>query len=122
MNRPIKFRIFLAGKFYYWGFLDDGHGMHFAAPPTITSELLSFEEIQERTEQFTGLFDKHGKEIWEGDILKSRSGLLFLIEWGGIGFISPWIARLGSMPSGGWELSEVIGNIFENPELLEKKS
>ncbi len=66
--------------------------------------------------QCTGLRDKNGKLIWENDILK--------YEWGGeeridvIKYEAPIFTYSKSMR---WSLykDEVIGNIFDNPELLE---
>ncbi len=68
--------------------------------------------------QFTGLHDKNGKEIWEGDIIHMpayetqevlfKQGM-FCIEEDGSWFpISQF-----------YSTTEVIGNIYENPELLE---
>ena len=71
--------------------------------------------------QFTGLHDKNGKEIWEGDVVRTTSpsdALTFrvgIIEY-----------REGYFSVGGWypwtrnaEACEVLGNIYENPELLK---
>ena len=77
----------------------------------------SWIEIDEKTLcQCTGLKDKNGKLIWENDILK--------YEWDGeeridvIKYEAPIFTYSKSMR---WSLykDEVIGNIFDNQELLE---
>jgi len=75
--------------------------------------------------QFTGLFDKNGKEIWEGDIIEcwhegdfNATRQTCYVSYGD-GF---WQLDFGSQtfPFGDEKFSEfeVIGNIYENPELL----
>lgn len=75
--------------------------------------------------QSTGLFDKDGKEVFVGDVIKCTRGCPHEVylekEYGGT-FIGgmPTIYLKGLLSGYAWtEDEEIIGNIYENPELLE---
>ena len=78
--------------------------------------------------QSTGLVDKNGKEIFEGDILDYK-GRKALVRWHGsyASFIYRFVDELQKRNTEWKPLylaymkCEIIGNIYENPELLEDK-
>lgn len=81
--------------------------------------------------QSTGLKDKNGKEIFEGDIITNGQNVMFMKkhdtlgfyieEKGKVEFIAD-CADLAEFEADKKEIEgfvEIIGNIYENPELLE---
>lgn len=70
----------------------------------------------------TGLKDKNGKEIYESDIVRNSYDELYVVEWLDGSFV------LTEFYNGGYDHYiidssteyEVLGNIYENPELLEE--
>ena len=86
--------------------------------------------------QSTGLKDQNGKEIFEGDIVRTTRFLGRADEIGGfyeyekdyVGVVKvlegSWVIDIGIVAVRLWseiDESEVLGNIYENPELLEDK-
>lgn len=98
---------------------------HFPCEPsifpiaTIDKEWYGIEVIPETVGQYTGLNDKNNVKIFEGDILKFRSGI-YSVEWDNEH--SKFLQRDGQFSR---ELhiwiakSEIVGNIHDNPELLK---
>ena len=77
--------------------------------------------------QSTGLFDRNGKEVFVGDIVKCTRGCLHEVyiekEYGGTYIGGMPAIYLKDLREGyAWtEHEEILGNIYENPELLEEK-
>lgn len=80
--------------------------------------------------QFTGLCDKNGNRIWENDILMAHLDESYpedvtyeTVEWN----VAGWVTREASSTDRQYldkfdlEHYEVVGNIFDNPELLQEE-
>lgn len=110
MNREIKFRAWDTRdrEFLFVDFYVSASGAVYS--PYSNDEVATFLQLN----QFTGLKDKNGKEIYEGDILQDEFGDLETVEWAcqedlGSGFIVEYPQD-----------DIIIGNIYENPELLNR--
>ena len=101
---------------------DDGSRYDF---PYLNSEMGTIDGnaipvIPETVGQFTGLTDKNGKKIFEGDIVRA------MMDYGPAGFYERTVS-IGWLDDVGYQWQyfdiptiEVIGNIHDNPELLKE--
>ena len=75
--------------------------------------------------QYTGLKDKNGKEIYGGDILGQYCHLLNGTEFGKVVYLQEdarFLFDVGGVYGAiNVEECKIIGNIYENPELMEDK-
>jgi uncharacterized phage protein (TIGR01671 family) len=124
-QREIKFRVWAsdngdAPSMVYLEKMEMDNGLWFSCEAKHLGEI---HEIM----QSTGLKDKNGKEIYEGDILErqsgtSKSGIAFryVVVWGHHGWHVKHYASnsIPSLTSNYYFEWPVVGNIYEHPHLL----
>lgn len=121
--REIKFRGHNGDKFVYGDLVHEAcYGKDFIFIDNSTTGT-RYSVDPATVGQFTGLHDDDGREIYEGDIIKVRTQnpywrfrRNYVVEWGTDG----WLLDGDSLYS--WfslHTLEVIGNVHDNPDLLE---
>jgi uncharacterized phage protein (TIGR01671 family) len=112
--REIKFRVFYNGDTYY----SDQLGIN------QFWDVFKSEMEKGEISQYTGLKDKNGVEIYEGDILKESDHGVFEVIWQKewAKFKLDWERVCTTIQYPEWNRGvemEIIGNIYQNPELLK---
>lgn len=114
--REIKFRGLNDGKWVYGYLYDVGDRAVIYCPQNKTYYSCSKETIG----QYTGLQDCDGADIYEGDIFKTTRYIsVAVVEWENNGRFLGFTEERKIVYVGREPKVKVIGNIYENPELLK---
>lgn len=116
---------------WVYGYVVRKHGLYFIYD-IVNSESCRqniYEIDPETLCEFTGLCDKNGKRIWENDILMAHLDESYpedvtyeTIEWGVAGWVTHEANSIDKQYLDEFDLEhfEVVGNIFDNKELLQE--
>lgn len=140
MNREILFKAKkVDGGEWIEGYIVKKHGTYFLYDinESDTCRQNNYLIDEDTICQYTGLTDKNGNRIWEGDIIKYHFGEVYApVKFGEyqscfdststchVGFYVDWDKNHDFRKDLGYWIkmvdAEVVGNIFDNPELLVK--
>jgi len=142
MNREIEFRgkRLDNGEWLYGDLMHDNHGGCYIYPLDAENLYTENKVVPYTIGQLTGLLDKHGKQVFDGDIVEcvswneyfSKDGqpmeafrrkMYVDFRMGGFKMVEPMPEP---MKDNEWDIiyngdMVVIGNIYDNPELLAAK-
>lgn len=145
MNREVIFRgkRLDNGKWLYGDFMHDNHQGCYIFPNDCTGLYTENKVDPDTVGEFTGMRDKHGKKVFEGDIVRRRDSAFGYIDVGVVKYdchLGAFVLECeddgriyqctfkkdfsyndGKCTIEGTYSYEVIGNIYDNPELLNKK-
>ena len=127
MTREIKFRgkLIDTGEWVYGNLLQDS-GLCFIGKNIEVFKEAPFNEClvnPDTVGQYTGLKDRIGQDVYEGDLLRTPEGNIMIAEWVGSGIVTRCLTPTydGMMNTNryAFPVSEKIGNIYDNQKLLE---
>ena len=114
---------------YLWQGCNEAYYIKTEEKGEFGSDLKDFEVFPDTVSQFTGLVDRNGKEIYEGDIIEDKNGIgvimWFQTAWGVASYAHGYNGVKSYTAVDSFYCNEVkewavIGNIHDNPELLNE--
>jgi len=124
--REIKFRSWYPGSLVGMTFMNSDTLKHNCCQARELIEILNGKDKKNILMQYTGLKDKNGVEIYEGDIINfehdNKFHVIYYIVFRECNFaITDYKSKIHNFWLGSKRIKdlEIIGNIYENPELLE---
>lgn len=117
-RQPIRYKDGRFMEWHYWGLINDDW---------ITPAILhGAPDTRKESQQFTGLHDKSGREIYEGDVISIRydanpdNWVRMVVEWNDGAYELLCEGEFKGTLFYNIRQLEVIGNVFENADLLER--